>query len=168
MHIFRDRRSVLSRINNMVLFAMFIWIFCWQLSHNFRSIQDRLGVIYQVLGVSCAVGCMTAYINCEYQFNMFHIYLFSIPTTGSLHRVSIPCSVMQLFCSSNCWFQRVPSVLFRVCQVRICPIPFWPGIANPHIRQEMRTLAEHEISHLALPVVRDIRFTIDFATVLVY
>ena len=31
--------------------------------------------------------------------------------------------------------------------------------------QEMLTLPENEISHLALPGVRDIRFTIDLTTV---
>ena len=62
----RDRTIYMSRILMLSLFVPFICAFLGHMKTDQKSIQDRIGLMYQTVGVSTYVGILIAVGVCKY------------------------------------------------------------------------------------------------------
>jgi len=62
----RDRTIYMSRILMLSFFVPFICGFLGHMKTDQKSIQDRIGLMYQTVGVSTYVGLLIAVAVCKY------------------------------------------------------------------------------------------------------
>jgi len=79
-NLFRDRKDYTARVFLLPLFFVFILIFLGRLKHNQKSIQDRVGLLYQSSTVPPFMGIINSVALCKYHLKASSLlYLLLYP-----------------------------------------------------------------------------------------
>lgn len=108
-NLFRDRKDYTARVLLLPLFFVFILIFLGRLKHNQKSIQDRVGLLYQSSTVPPFMGIINSVALCMYLCSSRFVVRPNF----------VPMNITS-YTSFSSFFFSVVNITFDYCNLIIC------------------------------------------------